>query len=241
VRTNKVGPAQETLIASDAVWGISMRSIGSWLAIALLGMFLAAKVYAAPLIDNERVTVWDVWLAEGVSGPMTPKSEDAVILFLEGGQIRTVDRTGNASIAIRHFGDAVFVLKGTESIDTLISGGPAHEVVIALKDHPESAAGNLSGYPPAFPREGSVKVLDDSRFTAWHYSWTKGVPTGMHFHDKDFVVAFRFDSMQSISTADGASHVNPVKAGDVLFLKRGLTHSEGLTTDRQSAVYLELK
>jgi len=24
-------------------------------------------------------------------------------------------------------------------------------------------------------------------------------------------------------------------------LKRGLTHSEGLTTDRQSAVYLELK
>jgi len=31
----------------------------------------------------------------------------------------------------------------------------------------------------------------------------------MHFHDKDFVVAFRFDSMQSISTADGASMLIP--------------------------------
>jgi hypothetical protein len=52
----------------------------------------------------------------------------------------------------------------------------------------------------------------------------------MHYHDKDFVVAFRYDSVQSILTPDGASRI-----------KRGLTHSEGLTTDRQSAVYLELK
>lgn len=89
------------------------------------------------------------------------------------------------------------------------------------------------------PRRASV--CRDPRFTAWHYSWAKGVPTGMHFHDKDFVVAFRFDSVQSISTADGSSRAGSVKAGDILFLKRGLTHSEGLTTDRQSAVYLELK
>ena len=83
-------------------------------------------------------------------------------------------------------------------------------------------------------------MLDSSRFTTWYYSWTQGVPTGMHFHDKDFVVAFRFESSQIILTPDGSSHINPVKAGDILFLKRGLTHSEGLMTDRQSAVYLEL-
>ena len=218
-----------------------MHTLGRWLGIPLLGMCLAAKAYAAPLIDNERVTVWDVSLAEGIAGPMTPKNEDAVILFLEGGQIRTVDGTGKASIVMRSFGDAVFVPKGTDSIDTLVSGGSAHEVVISLKDHPISAIANTSGYPTAFPRAGSVKVLDNSRFTAWHYSWTKGEPTGMHFHDKDFVVAFRFDSMQSIRAPDGAGHVGPVKAGDILFLRRGLTHSEGLTTDRQSAVYLELK
>jgi hypothetical protein len=218
-----------------------MHSLRRWLAFTFLTMLIAAKVYAAPLIDNERVTVWDVPLAAGASGPATSKDEDTVILFLEGGEIRTVDRAGKNSIAVRKFGDAVFVPRGTESIDMLVSGQPAHEVVVSLKDHSIPAITNASGYPTAFPRAGAVKGLDSSRFTTWHYSWTKDVPTGMHFHDKDFVVAFRFDSMQSISTLDGASHINAVKAGDIVFLKRGLTHSEGLTTDRQSAVYLELK
>jgi hypothetical protein len=218
-----------------------MPAIGRRLGVLLLGMSLAAEAYAAPLIDNERVTVWDVSLPEGVSGPMTSENEDTVILFLEGGQIRTVDKTGKASIVMRKFGDAVLVPKGTNAVDTLVSGGPAHEVVISLKDHPVPPIANTSAYPTAFPRAGLVKVLDNSRFTTWHYSWTKGVPTGMHFHDKDFVVAFRYDSLQSILTPEGTSHINHVKAGDILFLERGLTHSEGLTTDRQSAVYLELK
>lgn len=218
-----------------------MHAVGRWLGVLLLGMSLAAEAYAAPLIDNERVTVWDVPLTEGVSSPKTPHNNDAVILFLEGGQIRTLDGKGKASIVSRNFGDAVYVPKGTDAVDTLVSGGPAHEVVILLKDHLVPAIANASGYPTAFPRPGAVKMLDNPRFTTWHYSWTQGVPTGMHFHDKDFVVAFRFDSSQIILTPDGTSHINPVKAGDVLFLKRGLTHSEGLVTDRQSAVYLELK
>jgi hypothetical protein len=218
-----------------------VHSLGRSLAFSFLGLSVAANVYAAPLIDNERVTVWDVPLAAGVCGPATSKNEDTVILFLEGGQIRTVDSTGKTSMAVRNFGDAVFVPRGTESVDTLVSGQPAHEVVISLKDQPIPAITNTSGYPTAFPRTGAAKGLDSARFTTWHYSWTKDVPTGMHFHDKDFVVAFRFDSVQAIKTPDGASHVNPVKAGDILFLKRGLTHSEGLTTERQSAVYLELK
>jgi hypothetical protein len=161
-----------------------MHARGRWQGVLLLGMSLAAEAYGAPLIDNDRVTVWDVPLPEGVSGPMTPQNEDTVMV---------------------------------------------------------PAIPNDTGYPSAFPRAGSVKVLDNSRVTAWHYSWTKGAPTGMHFHDKDFVVAFRYDSMQSILALDGANRINSVKAGDILFLKRGLTHSEGLTTDRQSAVYLELK
>jgi hypothetical protein len=69
---------------------------------------------------------------------------------------------------------------------------------------------DTTGYPTAFPRAGSVKILDDPRFTAWHHGWTKGVPSGMHFHDKDFVVAFRYDSSRSILTADGTSRVSQV-------------------------------
>jgi uncharacterized RmlC-like cupin family protein len=41
--------------------------------------------------------------------------------------------------------------------------------------------------------------------------------------------------------SDAASHINQVKAGDVLYLERGLTHSESTLSEHQSAVYTELK
>jgi hypothetical protein len=194
-----------------------------------------------PLIHNERVMVWDVRLAQGDSGPMTSEDEDTVILFLEGGQIRTVDSSGHAHTAVRQFGDAVIVPRGSRSIDTLLSGGPAHEVVIALKDHPVSPIVNTSGYPAVVPSAGSTKTLDDPRFTAWHFNWTKGEATGMHFHDKDVVVVYRYDAMQLIVKPDGVNQPDPIKAGHIRFFRRGLTASEELLTDHQSAVILELK
>ena len=39
-----------------------------------------------PKIDNPRVSVWDVNLDKGQSGPATPDDKDAVIMFLEGGK-----------------------------------------------------------------------------------------------------------------------------------------------------------
>lgn len=218
-----------------------MRAHVRWLAMALLGTVVAAGVHAAPLINNERVTVWDVKLAAGESGPVTPHNQDSVVLFVEGGKIRTRDGHGNTSVATRNFGDGIFVTKGTDAVDTLIAGGPAHEVLIALKNHPVPTLGDASQYPVAFPRPGAVKVLENSRVILWHYSWTPGHPTVMHIHDKDFVVAFRYDSSQRIVEPDGGTHVNLIKAGDVLFLRRGLTHSEGVETERQSAVYMEFK
>ena len=63
----------------------------------------------------------------------------------------------------------------------------------------------------------------------------------MHIHDKDFVVAFRYDSSQIIVEPGGSSHINHIKAGNILYLQHGLTHSEGTLSERQSTVYMELK
>lgn len=83
-----------------------------WLSMSMLAVSLAAPVTAAPVIDNDRVTVWDVALAVGASCPTTPHDNDAVILFLEGGRIRTADRNGKPRIVTRSFGDAVYVPRG---------------------------------------------------------------------------------------------------------------------------------
>jgi hypothetical protein len=218
-----------------------MCSIASWFAVMLLAVSLPAAAQPAPVIDNERVTVWDITLEKGLSGPVTPHDMDTVIMFLEGGRIRTLGAGGKASTATRKFGDAVFTPKGTDARQMLVSDGEAHEIVIALKDYRVPVVVNTTGLPAAFPRPGSVKALDNDRITVWHYTWMPGVPTPMHFHDKDVVVAFRYEGTLKSVTPDGASVINSYKAGDIRFNKANRSHYEELTTARQSAVIMELK
>jgi hypothetical protein len=63
----------------------------------------------------------------------------------------------------------------------------------------------------------------------------------MHFHDKDVVVAYRYDGTLRSVTPDGEATDNAYRKGDIRFNKANRTHSELLITERQSAVILELK
>jgi hypothetical protein len=49
---------------------------------------------------------------------------------------------------------------------------------------------NTSGFPNAFPRPNSRKLFENDNVVVWDYTWTTGVPTPMHFHDKDVVVVY---------------------------------------------------
>ena len=162
-------------------------------------------------------------------------------MYVAGGTIATADRHGKHAPVRRAFGSATFIAKGTEAHDTLLSAGSAHEVIIALKDLVVPGIRNESGYPLAFPRPGSVKVLENRRVIVWHYSWTPGVPTPTHFHDKDFVVAYRYDGSLKSVTLDGKESVSDNHAGEVRFNKGNRSHFEVLTSQRESAMIMELK
>ena len=207
----------------------------------MLALPALAVAAPAPAIDNDRVTVWDVTLNRGEETPAIPADLDRVVMFLEGGSMRITFADGKSQTVTHKFGDAMLVPKGSSMTTTLVSRGPAHEIIVALKDHSEPPVANPTSYPLAFPRPGSVKVLDNPRFTVWHYSWTRGKPTPMHFHDKDVVVAYRYDGTLRSIMPDGSTTDNPYKKGEIRFNKANRNHSELLTTDRQSAMILELK
>ena len=61
--------------------------------------------------------------------------------------------------------------------DTLVGGRPAHEVLIALKNHPGPPPAVSPKYPDAFPRVGAVKLFENRRVILWNYSWVPGRPT----------------------------------------------------------------
>ena len=150
-----------------------------------------------------------------VSGPTTAQAFDAVVVSLSG--------------------SAVFLPKGTTP---KVEG---RSIVIDLKDHPVAPIANTSGYPLAFPRPGSKKILENARVIVWDYTWTPGVATPMHFHDKDTVVVFLDEGDLSSTTPDGKVVVNSYTFGAVRFNLRDRTHTETLVRGKQRAIITELK
>ncbi len=212
------------------------------LSAAFLAAVLAAPALAAPevnkVIDNERVTVWDVRLGPGENAPPTPREFDTVTVFLEGGTIRTRHADGTVTAATRSFGDAVFTPKGSGAVDM---SDHAHEVVIALKGGIAKPNLGPDGIPNAFPRAGSEKIFENERVVVSRFSWTPGVPVPMHHHDKDTVMVFRYDGPIRSTGLDGKSEILDFRKDQIRFSKAGRTHGELLAGKRQSAVMTELK
>ncbi len=185
-------------------------SAAALLIFAMCGSALAQD--APPLIDNERVAVWDT------TSPLPPAQHDFV------------------AVSLSRKGTAVWGHKG----DTPGEAG-ARTIVIELKDHPEPPLANNSGYPNAFPRPHVVKLFENDRVVVWSYRWNLDDPTPMHFHDKDIVVVYEEDTALKSTTPEGKSTVNEYKFADTRFNRGNRTHTELLVRDTGSAVMTELK
>jgi hypothetical protein len=174
--------------------------------------FAGLSQAAQPVIDNERVTVWDV------TGKLPPASHDFVAVSL----------TRKGTAVLGHKGE----IPGKDGERT---------VVIELKDHTVPPLANNSGYPNAFPRPHIKKLLENDRVIVWSYHWTPGEATPMHFHDKDVVVVYEEDTALKSTTPDGKSVVNEYKDDQIKFNARNRIHTELLVRGTGSAVMTELK
>jgi len=189
----------------------------------------------APVIDNERVTVRDVHLQPGEAAPAISHAGDYVILYVDGGQIRSAD--GKTA---RHVARSAASGHGGTTSDTAI-GAPAREVVVELKDTPSRTVPNTTGLPPGFPRPGSKKVLETDKVRVWNYAWVPGKPTPMHFHNTEIVVAYLGNGDVAATTPDGKRTVTHHNPGDIVFNVANRSHAEELVKGEMSGIMLELK
>ncbi len=140
--------------------------------------------------------------------------------------------------------DAV-VISGTGSATFLPKGTPLNHsgssMVILLKGQPVPPIENKTGYPLAFPRAGSKKILENAAVIVWEYTWDRDVATPMHFHDKDVVVVYFENGDLKSTTSDGKATVNSYKGGDIKFNRGDRTHTETLIRGKQRAIIVELK
>jgi hypothetical protein len=183
----------------------------------------AAAADVPPLIQNTRVTVWDVM--PGTKAPDTNPSHDVVTFVIRGD--KTTPR-----------GEVLYRANGA-------AGKPApadtRRVVIELQDVKVAPLANATGYPLAFPRPGSKKLFENERVVVWSFTWTPGVATPMHFHDKDVVVTYLADGALTSTDAQGKAVVNEHHFGYTKFNARDRVHTELLARGQGSAMMVELK
>jgi hypothetical protein len=171
-----------------------------------------ASYGAEPVLDNERVTVWDT------TSSLPPAQHDFVAVSLS--------RKGTAVLG--HPGD--------------VAGKTgARTAVIELKDHPLPSIANTSGYPLAFPRPNARKLLENDKVVVWDNVWHPGKPTPMHFHDKDALVVYEATGALKSTGSDGKQVVSDYQFGQIRFSPRDHTHSEVLVSGHGHAVIIELK
>jgi hypothetical protein len=201
----------------------------------------AAEDDVAPaMIENSRVTVFDITLNPGKPWT-TPKGTNFVEMFLAGARVRTTVADGRASVASRKSGDVIYMKQGTADKLVVISDTAARVVVVELKDPAVPPLPNHSGYPLAFPRPGAKKVFENDCVVAWNATWKLGVPTAVHYHDKDVVIVFRESGSIKSTKPNGESTIVDDKFGMIRFSKADRLHSEELVKGKESAIVLELK
>jgi hypothetical protein len=174
--------------------------------------FAALSHGAEPVIDNDRVTVWDTTSA------LPPAQHDFV------------------SVSLSEKGTARFGHQGG-----IPSKQGARTVVVELKNSSPPPISNNTGYPLAFPRPHAKKLLENDRVIVWDYEWRPGESTPMHFHDKDTVAVSESDGVVQSTTPDGKHTSAELKFADVRFSRRDRTHSEVLISGQAQAVIIELK
>jgi hypothetical protein len=179
----------------------------------IITLSLAALSHSAePVIDNDRVVVWDTTTA------LPPAQHDFV------------------AVSLSQKGTAIFGHHGT-----IPSKDGARTVVIELKDNSPPPIANNTAYPLAFPRPHAKKLLENDRVIVWNSIWRPSEPTPMHFHDKDALAVFESNGTLQSTTPDGKSLVAEVKFADIRFNRRERTHSELLLKGHAHAVIIELK
>lgn len=160
--------------------------------------------------------------------------------LIDNDRVAVIDATRPAAepfdaVVVSLSGSAEFLSKGASPS---IAG---RSIVIVLKDHPSVPIENTTGYPLAFPRPGSKKILENARVVVWDYTWSPGAATPMHFHDKDVVVVYLDDGDLQSTSLDGTVVANPHTLGSVTFNRRDRTHTETLIRGKQHAIITELK
>jgi hypothetical protein len=214
--------AVESGVAGDSTVFLLFVRLAHAATVALLAWSADTHGHAqqAAAFENERVAIWRV--EPGVPRrPAAHASLPGVLVSLADGAVRVADR-----------------------MDALVAGqvtNPGGAILIAVKTRRAAPLEPPPGIPAAFPRDGARRIAETSRVSVWEVSWSRGMTTPLHFHDKDVVAVYLGAGTVRTIPRDGPPTATPRKAGEAIFLQGGRVHVEECIDGPRRDIIVELK
>lgn len=95
--------------------------------------------------------------------------------------------------------------------------------------------------PPAYPRDGSIKMLENKHVIVWNISWLKQ-DYPIHRHRYDHTGVYYSPGDRVIISTDGEAREVHTPAWNISFQLAGVTHTEsGISDDPLRAVFIQIK
>jgi hypothetical protein len=111
--------------------------------------------------------------------------------------------------------------------------------LLALFTQSAAVPANL---PPAYPRPGATKILDNESVQVWNIAWVKGQPSPLHRHIYDLIGVYYEPGDRIITAPDGTKRPVSTKASEIIFQRTGVTHiGEGVSDAPLRAAFVEMK
>jgi hypothetical protein len=200
------------------------------------------RANATPLLDTDRITVWDIVWPKGQPTALHRHVYDQVgTYYARGGRLITTPE-GAGRTTMTEIGSLSTTRKGTTHIEEGNTDPPLRAVFIELKQEIASGlpAADVAG-PMAFPRAGAAQALDNDRVTAWDYSWPSGAEGFRYRPSRETVIVWLGAGTLRVTRRDGATTVSEVKAGTMRHLARGSDETLEMTSGAPRAMFFELK
>jgi quercetin dioxygenase-like cupin family protein len=197
---------------------------------------------AKKILENDRVIVWDMELQKGQRAAMHTHPYDIVSVTLTPGGHKDNGADGVSEDRMFKMGDVRFTPKGRTHFEMGLTDPPRRAIVTELKAIAPGGAPAASKYPPAYPREGARKILENDRVILWDVTLENNRRTAMHDHPYDFMsVTLTPGAIRDVGS-DGVIEERRFEVGQVRFQNKGRIHAdEGASPVPRRSIVIEFK
>ncbi|MEP7118093.1 MAG: hypothetical protein ABI880_10950 [Acidobacteriota bacterium] len=196
------------------------------------------------LIDNTRVTVWEVNWRHGDKQPIHRHHYDMAGVYLRYGPITVTGLDGQANTGAEFpVPRPYFQVKGiTHREEAVTPGAPERlAIMVDLKDAVTDMMMIDDPEPSAYPRDGATNVLDNQRVRMWDYTYQPNGPALKRVYRSDVVEVVVSGGTIKVVGRGGKTETRVLAEKQARYITRGTVQSEQGVSGTPRVIAIELK